>query len=74
MSNTTDKPVRTGPIEVTKADLETAFTEWDRRYWEDPHQFMSNVEHLLGTTAETYGETYGEACAAYLLGLLEGAI
>lgn len=43
-----------------------AFTEWDRRYREDPAEFMSAVEHLLGHTAATYGE----ACSAYFVKVL----
>lgn len=44
----------------------SAFTEWDRRYRENPDEFMSAVEHLLGHTPETYGEAAG----AYMTGLL----
>jgi len=43
-----------------------AFEEWDRRYRENPKGFMSDVEHLLGTTPKTYGE----ACSAYFEKLL----
>jgi hypothetical protein len=46
--------------------FEIAFEEWERRYRENPKQFMTDVEHLLGHTPKTYGE----ACAAYFVGLL----
>lgn len=46
--------------------FEAAFTEWDRRYRENPHGFMSEVEHLLGHTPQSYGE----ACAVYFEALL----
>lgn len=43
-----------------------AFTEWDRRWREEPERFMSEAEHLLKEDPETYGE----ACAPYFLQLL----
>jgi hypothetical protein len=47
--------------------FQAAFTEWDRRYREDPTSFMSEVERLLrGTSA-----TYGEACSVYFAKLLD---
>lgn len=55
-------------VNVRVGDIAAAFTEWDRRYREDPRGFMSDVEHLLGNTPESYGE----ASAAYLLLLLNG--
>lgn len=51
------------------ATLSAAFAEWDRRYREEPETFMTEVEHLLGNTPESYGE----ACATYLLILLGDA-
>lgn len=51
---------------VSQPDLAEAFTEWDRRYREDPAGFMSEVEHLLGNTPQTYGDL----CAAYFVTLL----
>lgn len=51
---------------VTEADLAAAFTEWDRRYREEPERFQNEAARLLrGTPA-----TYGEACAPYLLTIL----
>lgn len=64
-SGTTD-----GTTTVTEATLAAAFTEWDRRYREEPERFHSEATHLLRYTPETYGE----ACAPYLLALLAGDI
>lgn len=52
----------------TERDLAQAFTEWDRRYREEPERFQNEVERLLRGTPETYGE----ACAPYLLHILQG--
>lgn len=52
--------------EVTEDALAAAFTEWDRRYREEPERFMSEATHLLKQTPETYGE----AAAPYLLAIL----
>lgn len=51
---------------VTEPELAAAFTEWDRRYREEPERFMSEAEHLLKNTADTYGKR----CAPYLLKIL----
>lgn len=51
---------------TTTDELAAAFTEWDRRYREEPERFESEAVHLLKGTAETYGE----ACAPYLLSIL----
>lgn len=56
--------------EVTEAQLAAAFTEWDRRYREEPDRFQSEAAHLLKSTPESYGE----ACAPYLLALLAGEV
>ena len=55
------------PIVVTPADLAAAFTEWDRRYREEPERFMSEVRRLLEQTPETYGEI----AAPYLVSILK---
>jgi len=55
---------------VTESDLAAAFTEWDRRYREEPERFEREAERLLRGTPETYGE----ACAPYLLALLDGTV
>lgn len=51
---------------VTERDLAAAFTEWDRRYREEPERFQNEAARLLRGTPETYGE----ACAPYLLAIL----
>lgn len=52
----------------TQGDLAKAFTEWDRRYRNEPERFQSEAEHLLKGTPDTYGE----ACAPYLISILHG--
>lgn len=57
-------------MEDDVSDLErfqAAFTEWDRRYREEPERFQSEAEHLLKETPETYGE----AAAPYFIQILE---
>ena len=56
------------PVEATIDELAAAFTEWDRRYREEPERFMSEAAHLLKETPETYGA----ACAPYPAWILEG--
>lgn len=51
---------------ITQKEMEAAFTEWDRRYREDPEKFTSEAAHLLKETPETYGQ----AAAPYFLKLL----
>lgn len=57
-------------LSVTEQSLAAAFTEWDRRYREEPERFMSEAQHLLKETPETYGA----ACAPYLIALLTGKL
>lgn len=52
-------------ISVSKHDLAAAFTEWERRYRENPDAYMAEMEKL-----EMAAETYGEACASYFLEVL----
>lgn len=59
-------PTGSASTNVTQASLSAAFTEWDRRYREEPARFMSEAQHLLQETPETYGD----ACAPYLLKIL----
>jgi len=54
-------------IEVTQEDLAKAFTEWDRRFREEPERFQSEAERILKETPQSYGE----ACAPYLISILE---
>lgn len=51
--------------EVTELTLAAAFTEWERRYREEPERFQSESARLAKGP-----ETYGEACAPYLLAIL----
>lgn len=53
-------------VVVTEAQLAAAFTEWDRRYREEPDRFQSEASHLLFSDPDTYG---GRA-APYLLKIL----
>jgi hypothetical protein len=53
-------------ITATEEELAAAFTEWDRRYREEPDRFMSEAKRLLKGTPETYGD----ACAPYLVAIL----
>jgi len=57
-------------ITTTETDLAGAFAEWERRYREEPERYISEATKLLRETPETYGE----ACAPYLIALLEGSI
>lgn len=41
--------------------LAKIFTEWDRRYRENPELYMDTVTHLLKETPYSYGS----ACAVY---------
>jgi hypothetical protein len=54
----------------SQAALADAFTEWDRRYREEPERFESEAVRLLKGTPRSYGE----ACAPYLLALLFGEV
>ena len=54
---------RVEQITVTQAELAAAFTEWDRRFREEPERFEAEAVRLLRSTPETYGE----ACAPYLM-------
>lgn len=53
-------------IVASMADLVATFTEWERRYREDPRAFQSEAEKLLNGTPETYGD----ACAPYFAKIL----
>jgi hypothetical protein len=57
-------------IVATEADLAVAFSEWERRFREEPERYTSEAEKLLRMTPETYGDE----CAPYLIALLEGEI
>lgn len=55
------------PCLVTTKSLAAALTEWDRRYREEPDRFMSEAQHLLKETPETYGAAAGP----YLMSILQ---
>ena len=55
-----------GRCAVSLSELKKVFTEWDRRYREEPERFMSEVTHLLKETPETYGEI----CASYFMEII----
>lgn len=52
--------------DLIEAELSAAFSEWDRRYREDPEEFAT--EMLLGSVTT---DTYGDLAAAYLLRILD---
>lgn len=53
-------------VTVSSEQLAAAFTEWDRRYRDEPTRFTSEAQHLLKETPKTYGD----ACVPYLLSIL----
>jgi hypothetical protein len=53
-------------VTATQDEIAAAFTEWERRYREEPERFMSEAARLLRETPETYGQ----ACAPYLIQIL----
>lgn len=46
-------------------NIAKAFTEWERRYREEPERFESESEKLAKSA-----ESYGEACAPYFLKII----
>lgn len=44
-------------VTATPEEINQAFTEWDRRYRENPEEFTSEAVHLLKETPETYGDS-----------------
>lgn len=57
-------------ITASEQQLAAAFTEWERRYREEPDRFMSEASKLLKETPATYGA----ACALYLTALMNGTV
>lgn len=53
-------------VTATVSELAAAFTEWERRYREEPERFQSEAAKLLRETPQSYGE----ACAPYLVKIL----
>jgi len=54
-------------VRAALEELAAAFTEWDRRYREEPDRFWSEGRHLLKETPKTYGD----AAAPYLVKILK---
>jgi hypothetical protein len=54
------------PVIATIAQIAATFTEWERRYRENPEQFRSEAEKLLRDTPQTYGDS----CAPYFIEIL----
>lgn len=48
---------------ITIEQLAAAFTEWERRYREEPERFLTESQKLADLTPETYGA----ACAPYFM-------
>lgn len=48
---------------MSENEIASAFTEWERRYRENPEQFLSEAEKLLKKTPKTYGDS----CAPYFI-------
>ena len=67
---TASPPSEPTTITASEAQLAAAFTEWDRRFREEPERFESEAVRLLKKTPEDYGE----ACAPYLIALLRGEV
>lgn len=55
------KPV----ITTTEAKMAAAFTEWERRYREEPERFQSETERLSQDV-----QSQGQLCAAYMAQIL----
>lgn len=51
---------------ATEKQIEAAFSEWERRYREEPERFMSEAVRLLKETPESYGAQ----AAPYFLAIL----
>ena len=54
-------------IHATIAELDTAFTEWERRFREEPEKFISDFARYTTTTPATYGKK----CTRYFVTLLD---
>lgn len=52
---------------ATPEQITAAFTEWDRRYREEPERFQAEAVRLLKETPETYGA----AAMPYFLEILK---
>lgn len=61
-----DKAPETMTVSMT--ELEAAFTEWDRDFFEDPMSFDDRSEQKIKEDHASYGKD----CASYLVRLIEG--
>lgn len=59
------KTIVVAMMAVSDVELAAAFTEWERRYRENPEQFMTRRQVSRGTV-----QTYGELSAYWLLQIL----
>lgn len=66
----TPPPTPHAEVVTTQEELAKAFTEWERRFREEPERFQSEVARVLRETPESYGE----AAAPYLVALLRGEV
>lgn len=53
------------PMVASKVHLDATFTEWERRYREEPRRFMSPPEQFAESAA-----SYGQLCAAFFTEIL----
>ena len=53
-------------IKTTEIKLADAFEEWDRRYRNNPDDFINEATRLLNDTPFQYGKS----CSAYLIKIL----
>jgi len=54
-------------MNITTKEITEVFTEWDRRYREDPEEFENEAVRLLKGNPESYGD----ACTTYFLFILK---
>lgn len=52
-------------INCTLPELSIAFTEWERRFREEPEKFLSDMEKAAKSP-----ESYGDSAAPYLASIL----
>ncbi len=53
-------------VSATMPELKAAFTEWERRYREDPERFFSEQAKLADSC-----ESYGGTCGPYFAKILK---
>ena len=63
----TNPPPPVSREQARAAIFKKAFTEWDRRYREEPERFVSEAQRLLKEPPETYGDE----AAPYFMALLD---